>query len=160
MQSWVFAYGSNMDLGDFARWCRERGREIGRITRAECARVEGHRLVWNYHSRARAGGAANVEQASGVELFGVALEVCPTALAALDAKEGHPNRYRRSLVGARLLGSEERIDAWLYAVEPSFVSSGIVPPRRAYLELLIQAARQHGLPQAYIDALVVTPTAD
>lgn len=159
MADWVFAYGSNMDLTDFARWCRERRRPAGRIERALPARIEGYRLVWNYHSRARGGGAANVEPLEGAGLYGVALAVCPTALAAIDAKEGHPGRYVRERVGATLLDSADRVRAWLYVVAPEHCRPTRVAPTPDYLRVVIGAARRHGLPEAWIRELEDTPTA-
>ncbi len=160
MLDWVFAYGSNMDLDDLRAFLAARGIN-GRIARAEPALLPGFRLAWNYFSRARAGGAANVEPAPDRELPGLALRVDAPALAGIDLKEGHPQRYRRGpkRVAVRLRsGDVER--AWLYVVEPAFRQDKTVLPTRAYLALLIGAARRHGFPRWYLDELAVTPTVD
>lgn len=158
---WVFAYGSNMDVDDLYRFLEERGHPGPRVERVELAYLSGWRLVWNYHSRARQGGAANVEPADAGELPGLALQVDAPTLAGIDLKEGHPHRYRRGpkRVPVRLHGGG-RERAWLYVVLPEFRRSAFVPPRRAYLDLLIGAAERHAFPAWYLDELRGTHTAD
>lgn len=160
MLDWVFAYGSNMDLGDLRAFLQAR-RCPGQIERAEPASLSGYQLVWNYFSGARGGGAANVEPAPGRELPGLALRVDAAALAGIDVKEGHPKRYRRGpkRVPVRLsAGGIER--AWLYIVEPGFRQDRTVTPTRAYLSLLIGAAERYGFPAWYLEELRATPTMD
>jgi len=158
---WVFAYGSNMDVDDLCRWLKARGHPEPRVARVEVALLSDFRLVWNYRSGARRGGAANVEPAEGKELPGLALQVDAPTLAGIDLKEGHPHRYRRGpkRVPVRLESGElER--AWLYVVLPEFTLGELVPPRRAYLELLLRAAERHAFPAWYVAELGRTPTAD
>ncbi len=158
---WVFAYGSNMDVADLRRWLVDRGHDQPRVERVEVAVVPGYQLVWNYHSRARRGGAANVEPAAGRELPGLALQVDAPTLAGIDLKEGHPHRYRRGPKRVPLeLESGERLRAWLYVVLPGFTESSFIAPRRAYLELVLGAAERHAFPDWYLDELRATPTAD
>lgn len=158
---WVFAYGSNMDVDDLCRWLGDRGHPAPRVERVEAAVLSGYRLVWNYRSGARRGGAANVEPAEGVELPGLALEVDPPTLAGIDLKEGHPHRYRRGprRVPVRLASGEHQ-RVWLYVVLPEFRQSGFVAPRRAYLELLLRAAERHAFPDWYVSELRATTTID
>lgn len=156
----VFAYGSNMDLEDLRRFFDAHACP-GHVERALPATLRGHRLVWNYFSRARGGGAANVEPAPGAELPGLVLWVDAAALAGIDLKEGHPTRYRRGpkRVAVELAsGALER--AWLYVVLPQFRQERTVPPTRSYLSLMIAAAERHGLPAWHVEALRATDTAD
>jgi hypothetical protein len=159
---WVFAYGSNMHLGDLARWLREDGSAQALPARVEPACIADFELAWDYRSVARGGGAANARPRPGGELRGVCLACDETLLAALDRKEGHPHRYARgpAPVWATLLASGEAVRAWLYRVTPAHERPGTVPPRAAYLHLLVQAAEEHGLGEAYIARLRATPTAD
>lgn len=156
---WVFAYGSNMDLEDLARWLRERGHPERRPLSMSAAVLEGHQLVWNYSSPSRKGGAANVEEAPLVSLPGVALLVEPPLLAALDEKEGHPDRYLREPRAVRL-SDDRRVTAWLYTVTPLWRTPEPVWPRRAYLDVVLRGARAHGLPSWHVDALTKVPTLD
>ena len=158
---WVFAYGSNMHLPDLRCWLAAQGHPTDGILAAQPAALDGYRLVWDYFSPARQGAAANVAPAPGQTLLGVALQVDTPTLHAIDSKEGHPNRYHRGaapLVARILAGGS--VSVWLYRVLPLFRQAVAVRPRRAYLQLMLQAAATHGLGDAYAAQLAATPTAD
>jgi gamma-glutamylcyclotransferase (GGCT)/AIG2-like uncharacterized protein YtfP len=152
MLHWVFAYGSNMDLADVARWCRDRGREPFGVHKSLVGELPCHALVWNYHSEARRGAAANVERRPGRSLPGLVLRVDASGLAALDDKEGHPSRYRRALetVHTDSLGP---LEAWIYSVQPSFVRSEAQAPTSDYIGIMLHAAERHGFPDWYLQEL-------
>lgn len=157
--SWVFAYGSNMDLDDLARWLRERGHPE-RAPHEICAAVlEAHRLVWNYRSPARKGGAANIEAHAASSLPGVCLLVDEALLQALDEKEGHPHRYARQLRRVRIAGDRDAF-AWVYAVTEAWCQDEPCWPRRAYLDIVLRGARTHELPTWHLDALAKVETVD
>ena len=161
MLSWVFAYGSNMATDDLKRRIVDEAGSADGLVRVAGAFLPDHQLVWNYRSSTRKGGAANVERCYGRELPGVALLVDEAVLGVIDRKEGHPSFYNRgaSPVRLRLSGGEE-INAWVYVAARRRCSPRPVLPRRAYLQLLIDGARQHGLPATHIAELEATPTAD
>lgn len=158
---WVFAYGSNMHLPDLQRWLREQGYDHPGPSRVEVASVQGFDLAWNYRSASRGGGAANAVPRAGRELRGLALEVDEALLLALDAKEGHPMRYDRGEAPAcaELVSTGRSVAAWLYRVTPAFEAPHDVAPRRAYLDLILEAAAQHDLGQHYMTRLRTTPVA-
>lgn len=161
MPELVFAYGSNMHLGDLARWMRVKGLgELG-APRVMPAVLPGHRLVWNYYSPPRLGGAANIEPCGHGDLPGVVIEVDARLLEAIDRKEGHPERYCRGDAPrpVRLL-ADRFVEAWVYVVRPPYRKPHPVPPRRAYLQLMIEGARQHRLPSWHLESLIGTPVAD
>jgi gamma-glutamylcyclotransferase (GGCT)/AIG2-like uncharacterized protein YtfP len=150
----VFAYGSNMHLADLRRWMVERSYEDARVLGSRAAYLSGWELVWNYRSPVRKGAAANVQPKTGAVLPGALLEVDVRALAALDRKEGHPDRYRRGpeLVDVNLVGGETT-DAWLYVVTAEYRQARSVRPRAAYLRLMVEGALQHDLPEWHVEAL-------
>lgn len=156
-EHWVFAYGSNMHLPDLRRWLGERGFGDLWLLEHRRAMLPDHRLVWNYYSPVRKGAAANVEHAPGHDLHGLALKVCDRLLGAIDVKEGHPERYNRgdTPVPTRLLTENGvRMDtSWLYVVRPKYLVEEFVPPRAHYLGLMVEAAREHGLPEDYVAGL-------
>ena len=158
--AWVFAFGSNMNLADLRRWLRERALPDEGLLRAEPATLAGFRLIWNYRSQLRDGGAANLEEAPGVDLPGVAIAVHEAMLGYIDTKEGHPNRYRRVRPHPVELDGGRSVDAWVYRVTEAFLQPPPVWPRRAYLDLMLAGAREHGLPAHYIAELEKTPTCD
>jgi hypothetical protein len=158
---WVFAYGSNMDLGDLRSWLAAKGHRAGGIRCVQPAVLAGYRLIWNYRSISRDGGAANVGPCVGRDLPGLALSVDDATLAAIDPKEGHPRFYSRgsSPLAVRLQRGDD-ILAWVYVAVPERCSAVPVSPRRAYLELLRNAATEHALPAWDIAELEATAAAD
>lgn len=155
---WVFAYGSNMDLDDLKGWLSTSNLPPGRIVQAQAAKLVGYRLVWNYFSKGRAGGAANIEPDS-CDLPGVALRVDEALLRAIDVKEGFPNRYDRVLTRA-VLGSGRSIRAWAYVVLSEHRANHAVPPTRHYKSLLVRGAIRFNLPMSHISELEKLSTCD
>jgi hypothetical protein len=155
----VFAYGSNMHLPDLARWMEEHGRPAPAVHKIIPALLEQHRLAWNYRSRARGAGAANAWPSPGQQLPGIILEVDAATFAAIDAKEGHPNRYCRGTTMEQLVGLDgDPLHAWVYRVTPALLRPEPQWPTRAYLKLIRTAARTHNLPQWHQDHLASLPT--
>ncbi|MGE0328797.1 MAG: gamma-glutamylcyclotransferase family protein [Polyangiaceae bacterium] len=156
---WVFAYGSNMDLGDLTNWFQGKGLGNPRVLHLAVGSLPEHRLVWNYRSLSRGAGAANVEIASQSSVPGLLLQLDEATLLALDQKEGHPERYRREHLTCRVWSGEPR-DAWVYRVQPEFRQPAFVAPTRGYRDLLLCAARRHGFPADYVAALESLELAD
>jgi hypothetical protein len=158
---WLFAYGSNMNVEDFREWLTSNGHCADGILRVEPATLPGYRIVWNYYSVSRKGGAANVEPCAGRELPGLALSVNEATLKATDHKEGHPSSYNRgsSRLAVRLYNGET-VDAWLYVAVRDRCSATPVLPRREYLQLLVDAARRYSLPPWHITELEATQPLD
>ncbi|MBI2483157.1 gamma-glutamylcyclotransferase [Candidatus Uhrbacteria bacterium] len=157
----IFAYGSNMHLPDLRRWLEEHGENPDGILRSEPATLRGWRIAWNYFSRKRNGGAANIVRAIGHILPGVVVSVDRPTLEAIDYKEGHPQYYDRGKRRLRVrLASGTDILAWTYIARREHWQRELVQPRRAYLDLLIEAARSHKLDPDHIAALEATPTVD
>ena len=159
--AWVFAYGSNMDVDDLRGWLARKGVEPDGLLRVERAMLAGYRLVWNYRSISRDGGAANVEPCEGRDLPGLTLSVDAKTLKAIDQKEGHPSYYSRgsSPLTVRLQDNGE-VAAWLYVAVQARCSVTPVWPRRDYLQLLVDAARKHALPAWHVAELEATSTVD
>ena len=157
----IFAYGSNMHLGDLNRWFREHGYTAPTIHNLIPGVLENHRLVWNYRSKARSAGAANIWPQNNDEVHGVILEVDRTTFAGVDAKEGHPERYSRGEAPEPIRSADgSYLDAWVYRVTTALLRPEPIWPTREYLELILQAARDHSLPAWYQEKLRATPTAD
>lgn len=147
-----------MDLDDLARWAGEKGFSSPRVLGHQLALLEGYERVWNYRSKARQGGAANVQPAKGARVYGLALEVDEATLALMDAKEGHPTRYSRGSAPVPVLLVDERrlVSAWLYQVTEAHLCADVIWPQRHYLDLIVSAARRYGFPAAALRALEET----
>ncbi|PZM78803.1 MAG: hypothetical protein DKT66_23170 [Candidatus Melainabacteria bacterium] len=156
---WVFAYGSNMDLHDLKSWLSERPEFAdSQILECEIGTLSNYELVWNYYSKTRRAGAANVQPKQGRSLPGLVLKVNETCLAGIDKKEGHPNYYDRgnNQVSA-ILADGRKISCWLYVARPEHTKEVIVPPSAKYLNLLINAAKRYSFPAWYLGELQSTP---
>ncbi|MGY1709191.1 gamma-glutamylcyclotransferase family protein [Geodermatophilus sp. SYSU D00758] len=132
------AYGSNM--ADPAL------RGLPGVCSLGAAAVPGHRLRFGRASLRWQAGAADVVPAAGCTVWGELLEVDEAALTFLDAKEGVAQGwYRRAVVPVRAgTGAGEALT--YVVVEPARVEQ---VPRPDYLQRMVTAARELGLPAGY-----------
>lgn len=137
-----------MDLDDLGGWFARQGREPPRIVHSAVGLLADHQLSFNYYSRARRAGAANVEVARGRAVHGLLLWVDAPTLAGLDAKEGAPHRYQRRRV-TTMSADGALVRSWLYTVTSEYRADDFVPPSPEYLALLARAAERHSFPDAY-----------
>jgi cation transport regulator ChaC len=141
---WYFGYGSNMNRAIF---CERRGMNPLAI---RWGWLEGHRLCFDLPVGPGERGVANVVAETGARTCGVLFLLEPAQLDHLDRTEGvHRGYYRRVLVEV-LAENGERIPAFTYRSTSG--RSGRKPSAR-YLGLLVDGARQHGLPPDYVAAL-------
>ncbi len=143
-----FAYGSNMDPDFLA------GVLSIELDPGWAAHLDGWRLIFNKGGEEEWGHTvvANVIEEAGCSTYGVVYRLPREVLPALDAFEQAPEHYRRANVWVEPLGRHARQAALTYLGQPRWlVAQGSPDP--AYLELLLQGARRHGLPEAYIDWL-------
>ena len=138
--SLYFAYGSNMDPTHMAR--RSPGAEV-----VGPARLDGFRLAFSVYSTEWEGGAANLDLDEGSRVWGVLWEIPEEEIGGLDAFEGHPTFFRREDVVVQ--GPEGSTIAWTYRV--AHQERSYVRPTDEYVNRLISAIRQHGLPPEALD---------
>jgi gamma-glutamylcyclotransferase (GGCT)/AIG2-like uncharacterized protein YtfP len=130
-----FAYGSNMSRGPMRVRCPT-AREIGR------AILRDHRLV------IMASGYASVVPALGQDVHGVVWKIGPRDLAALDAYEDVAGGlYRRAMLPVVQNGAT--VKALVYLGNDKREGR----PRPGYMEEVIAAARDCGLPEDYVATL-------
>jgi gamma-glutamylcyclotransferase (GGCT)/AIG2-like uncharacterized protein YtfP len=130
-----FAYGSNMDAHQMAIRCP--GAE-----RVGVAVLPDHRVLIN------AQGVGTVIPAEGKAVFGLLWRLSDKNVAALDAYEGVASGdYRREQVTVDVDGAQ--IEAVVY------VATDVTPgkPRAGYLEVVLKAAAEVGLPESYLAEL-------
>ncbi len=137
-KAFYFAYGSNMS----SRCMRERApsaRALG------AALLSGRRLVFD--KRGRDGSAkANLSQTDDGEVWGVVWEIEAAEWIDLDSVEGGYERVSVEVVrsgGERLVA--DTYVGWALTPDPT--------PFDWYRGLLLEGAREHGLPAGYIDEL-------
>lgn len=148
-----FAYGSNLSLRDFERWCAERGHARGLMTPVEPVFLPHATLVFRYHSAPRGGGALDVRPCPGSLVPGMLFEVTDPGWDALDVKEGvAAGCYRRIEVRVRAVGGAEH-NAVTYTV-CDHQHGGFVDPAPGYAEVVREGLRDFGLPEVALDAAV------
>jgi gamma-glutamylcyclotransferase (GGCT)/AIG2-like uncharacterized protein YtfP len=139
----LFAYGTNLASSQMEAWC-PRARFVG------AARLPDHRLALSRRSIRWRGGAVDIVPAGGDEVWGALYELPDGTLDRLDAKEGEGWAYRR--VPIRVERDGCTVDAEAYEVidkEP-----GEVPPTPEYAALVVEGARERGLPEGYVERLL------
>jgi len=130
-----FAYGSNMSRVLMRPRCRS-AREIG------AARLDGHRFF------VMSDGYASIVPAPGGVVHGVLWRLAPRDLAALNAYERlDQGLYRAATLPVRM-GTRRR--AALVYIGGSRAAG---MPRPGYMELVLAAAREAGLPGPYVASL-------
>jgi gamma-glutamylcyclotransferase len=147
----LFAYGSNMAEEEIAAFCPEH-RCVGP------ARLAGFRVELRRRSIRWGGGAVDVVESPGEEVWGVLYELPDRALDGLDAKEGAGFAYRRREVEVER--GDERVRALVYEVIDKEAEQ--VPCTSDYAALLIGGARERGLPKGWVEHLdaVLAPARD
>src|SRR5919204_4965681 len=130
-----FAYGSNMSRTDMARRCATAA-AIGP------ARLEGWRFI------VTGDGYASIVPAPGAVVHGVLWRVSARDLAALNAYENlDSGLYVRRILPVRIV--ERIVAAMVYIGRDRRPGQ----PRPGYQRVLVAAAREWGLPEAYVRSL-------
>jgi AIG2-like family len=133
--SLYFAYGSNMSRALMRRHCPQ-ARPIG------AAMLDDHRFI------VMIDGYASIVAQAGARVHGVLWRLTPTDSAGLDAYERvEAGLYRRCILPIRCAG--RRSSALVYVGH----SRRHGPPKPGYLELVIAAAQDWGLPRPYVETL-------
>jgi len=141
---WYFAYASNLCRAIFA------DRRGMRPLATRRARLDGYRLRFDLPIGPGERGVASVEPEAGAHVWGAAYLLAGDQCDRLDRTEGvHVGVYRRIAV-ALALDDGSVIDGFTYR------SALAVPGRKPsprYLGIILDGAREHGLPDAYVRVL-------
>jgi gamma-glutamylcyclotransferase (GGCT)/AIG2-like uncharacterized protein YtfP len=149
-----FAYGSNLDAGDWGTYCKAAGADPMGMRPRGPAWLPDHRLVFHFHSASRSGGAADVIPSDrGEAVPGVLMELTDEALGVMDAKEGHPNVYEREVVHVSTLDGRSH-PAITYRVTPAVQATKHTPPSSYYEGLVRNGLESRALPTRHLDAAV------
>jgi len=153
-----FGYGSNMDETDLKKWCETNKRPYPEWTLLGIACLEDHELSFNYLSRSRNGGAANLMELPGQKVYGLLFEMDKDDdLTTIRKKEGYPDHYGEILVTVECEG--ERIgDVTTYKVMKAKEKPGHQKPTAYYMDLILRSARKYRFPAEYIQFLETIET--
>lgn len=137
-----FAYGSNMCSAQLSR-------RVPNVRATGRARLPDYRLVLS--KRGADGSAkANVEPQPGGVVWGVVYTIEISALPLLDRFEGG---YQRRELCVHT-DAQAGLLAHVYVAE-RLAGDGV--PFDWYKRLLIEGAREHALPDGYVDGLIALP---
>ena len=146
----VFAYGSNLCLARIAA-------RVERVQVAAVGTIGGYALRFNKKSRDGSAKAnAHRSGAVGDVVWGVVYALDAKGKQQLDGFEGLGRDYFESEVEVET-SDGNRMQAWLYCANPARIEEGI-SPYDWYLRFCVEGARQHGLPDEYVDRIASTPS--
>ncbi len=141
---WYFAYGSNLHRDIFI----ERRQMRPLVTR--WGWLGDYRLCFNIPVGPGERGVANIEPEPGARICGALYLLTADDFERLDRTEGvHFNIYRRLPVE---IVTPEREGIAAFSYQSTLTTSGRKPSPR-YMGLLLEGARQHGLPDEYVTFL-------
>lgn len=130
-----FAYGSNMSREAMRRRCPD-------------AEPVGSAVLRGYRLFIMASGYASVMPSFSAVVHGILWRVSPRDLAALDAYENvSGGLYTRAQIA--VIHDGRSVPALVYVGAERREGS----PRKGYMELVLRAARDNGLPPEYIASL-------
>lgn len=138
-----FAYGSNMNFKQMEERCGKDGfKFIGR------AYLEGYSFVYDGYSNSRNGAVANIVKSDNKneKVWGGLFEINQECLNKLDTYEGYPHSYNRKEIKV-IDDFNNEYKAWIYLRD----SKERGEPSENYRNIVIQGAKDCGLPEDYIN---------
>ena len=155
---YYFAYGSNMDKVDLDKWCKEKGYPRIHIFSIEPAELDGYKLVFNYYSKSRNSGAANIIQFPGDSVYGLLIEIDENDFNTIKHKEGAPHIYGEISIDVKILNNANIVkDVKTFIVTKKYQTKENQPPIENYLGLIIKNAKEFQFPDDYIEYLYSIP---
>ena len=144
--AWYFAYGSNLSV-------EQKERRTGPIRKAICCRLKDYRLAFN--KRGTNGDVyANVIPEPTEEVWGVIYRCSTNAFREMDRHEGvSTGHYERMTVTVESEDGE-MVTAITYIAGAAHVCEEALP-NDDYLQMILQGARYHRLPQRYIRSIEI-----
>lgn len=146
---WYFAYGSNMQRATFV------GRRGMHPRSSRPGWLEGFELCFDLPVGPGERAVANLAVAPEAVVHGVLYSISQAEASLLDRTEGVDRGFYERLI-VRVNREEGSDEAFTY-VSPHRVEHR--KPSARYLGLLLEGAREHGLPASYIEKLAALPLA-
>lgn len=151
-----FAYDSDMNPGQMAERCPGH-RSIG------VARLPDHRLCFPRFSRTWGCASASIETSPGDVVFGALYQLPADEIPVLHYQKGYDpdgqpdlNRHEFRAITVLRMGGSEPVPAMTHVA----VADGTdALPSAAYMNIIMDGARYHGLPRAYLVVLKAVRTA-
>jgi hypothetical protein len=138
----VFAYGSNLADEDLRSWAERHGRPMPTMRPFGLGWLRDRALSYTRWSSRRKGGVLDVVPSRGSAVDGMIFEATLEDMALLDAKEGVPTSYVRTLGEVQVDGAA--IPVAFYEV-PDSARAGPFPPTPEYVQAVTAGRRRYGL---------------
>jgi cation transport regulator ChaC len=142
---WYFGYGSNMSRATFVE------RRGMRPSAAQPARLHGYRLCFDIPVGPGERGVANVVREPEAVVWGVVYAITGEEFERLDRTEGVPFKIYERVAVDVIIAGEVAMPALTYQSKISFPGR---KPSPRYMNLLLNGAREHGLPEDYVRSLL------
>ncbi len=146
-----FAYGSNLDDKDWARFCDKHSIPADCISPIGPAFLPDHELIFNVYSSTRGGGALNIKERLGSYVSGALFEVEDLGWRTLDMKEGVAERIYRRIDKSVIVPNGSTINAVTYEVLPES-QSDFIAPTALYIEAVRRGLRRFNLSNTRLNA--------
>jgi len=140
-----FAFASNMNQAQMKRWC-----PASRFLKAVV--LEGYRFVYDGLSVSWDGATGNIVQSTTESVWGALYEITERDRLTLDAFEGYPRNYDHKDVDVR--DREGKIDR---AMTYFRTGRALGKPHPDYERIVIDGAKECGLPDDYIEKFLRVP---
>ena len=149
-----FAYGSNMDEDDLKEWCCKKHHKIPDFQNIRPAKLNGYKLSFNYFSKCRGGGAANIMLSSNNCVYGLLTEITDDDLNTIRKKEGYSKEplkrnYDEICIDVEAEG-EIIPHVKTYKVSKSHEEPNNISPSKEYLDLIVNNSKKYRFPPEYI----------
>lgn len=142
-----------MDKDDLDKWCTRKGKNQVNLMNASPAKLGGYKLTFNYYSKTRRGGAANIMESSGDCVYGLLAKLEKEDLDTIREKEVCPNYYSEICVDVEKFDGTVINGVKTYKVVRTLEEPRHQPPTECYLQLIIRNAEKYGFPTEYIKYL-------
>jgi hypothetical protein len=152
-RSFYFAYGSSMSTDRFRErlgWSKLDARKFVDSTDPQTCVVHGYRLVFNKPDAQGRNATSNLVPSPDDSVEGVLYRLTDLQLDFLDRSEAG---YRRQTITAK--AGDKTVQAQAYVAVSTDDS---LKPTKAYLQLVVEGAREHQLSASYIERLEQTQT--
>lgn len=133
-----FAYGSNMSTKRIEK-------RLGPVKKRAIARLADYAIAFDKRSTVDGSGKTNLVKREGAEVWGVVFDLTPEQMAKLASIE---KGYTEQGIAVEVDGEATPVRTFVAEERTRQLR-----PTREYLNLLIEGAGEHGLPDAYVQKL-------
>lgn len=152
MKKLYFAYGSNLSVTDWSRYCEERGASPQGLVFSRAAWLPDWEVSFQFRSRSRGGGALTIHPRMGTAVPGALFEVDEDTWNLLDQKEGLASGIYARVEVIALDEQGRECPCITYEVTETSRTKMPIAPAEGYHETVRAALKELDLPTQQLDA--------